>query len=101
MIDNPNPPSKTKAEAFAEEPDRFVDSHTLIFAIARTPEGMGCLCNPKDTDEARRTMVFSNMELSKKIMILEAKAKQSKIIPAPGGIMNAVRSGMFRKGRPS
>lgn len=31
-------PKKTKAELFAEEPDRFVDCNEILFAISRHPE---------------------------------------------------------------
>ena len=96
MIENPE---KSKSELFSEDPDRFIDARDLMIAIMRTPDGPAIHCEPKDSIEARHAIVACSMELSKKIIVMEAKASMNKnrIVKPQGGFLHGVRDVFGKK----
>ena len=58
-------PQKTKAELFAENPDRFVDLTEIVFAIFRDPE----------TNKISRTL--TQMESIEESFVVEGRTRES------------------------
>lgn len=84
---------KTKAEVFAEDPDRFVDTHTLIVAVGRSPKGMTILFSPRDRKEAIRAKAELDIALIREIIKADAhtEATKNRIVQPRGGIINFAR----------
>lgn len=90
----PTPPEKTKAELFAENPDAFIDARNLIVAMQRTPKGPALLMQFSSRHEA--IMTLGELETSILAQIIQSDQERAKqrIVPAKGGIINAVRNRM-------
>ncbi len=100
MIDTPKTPEPTKAELFAQNPDRFVDSQDLIIAIMRSPEGSMLYLNPRSRLEIVATLGEVQVALTREAFVYDEKARalREKIVrPGTGGIINAARRGIFGK----
>lgn len=107
----PQAPEKTKAELFAEDPDRFVDRKSLLVSVERHPEYgvLGIAINigregqtANDAmQEAGSVQSFINRKMTKFVdKIEEALIKRSQataIVKSNGkGIIDFARNG-FRK----
>ncbi len=92
------PQPKSKAELFAENPDNFIDISEIVICIVRSPQGPAMLCKPINRAEAIMARGECDIALFKTIMENDLRNKQSQVVTPPkGGIINAVRKGMFRR----
>ena len=100
-VNEPTPvPQKTKAELFAENPDRFQDLEEVIIQVSRHPENgmLGILMrfgvNEESTkevyEEALQVQSYVTRKISQFLSLLEAetaKKKQATEIVKPNGRM--------------
>lgn len=84
-------PEKTKAELFAEAPDRFVNMDDLVVATLRTEKGMSIYVNPHSRAELIKAKAEVEVALLREIFALDAMAASEKKIVKPNGIMNFAR----------
>ena len=111
----PEPIEKSKAELFAEDPDRFADRQSLLFSVERHPQYkvLGHMMNiaregmtgNQALEEAMVVQKFIERKLTHYIDALEINIKKRAeavgIVGAngkkpQGGIINAVRNGFKR-----
>lgn len=82
---------KTKAELFAESPDKFVNTDDIICAVGRSDKGMTLLMNPKSRSEI--VSAFGELQLA----VIAESIRFNDIVKAqklqkPGGIINFARN---------
>lgn len=100
MLEENATPDKTKAELFAENPDRFEDLEKVLMVVKRNEDGQLMILNQVSTVE-ELWIVKGAVEQNVNIRVAVAQQKQQimkpKIVTGNGkGIINAVRNG-FRK----
>lgn len=89
-MENPSPEVKSKAELFAENPDRFIDINDIVIATQMTEKGLAVAINMRfSRGDIARSLGELQIEVMRKIIYNDA-AKASTIVP-PGGIMNFAR----------
>jgi len=98
----PEAPIKTKAEIFAEDPDRFIDKNTLIIALMRTPQGPAVYFVPRSRQEMITTKGEIDALIAKEIFMFDMRAdklREGQIAKPEGGIISAARNRMFKHKR--
>ena len=97
-------PEKSKAELFAENPDRFVDLAEIVFAVFRDPETgevNKTLPQCRSIQETYIAEGYTRDSLALYRAALREKSKASRIVPANGknpGFIAGLRN-MGRNGR--
>lgn len=80
----------TKAELFAQDPDRFIDAQEVLFVIGRDPEGRLMIMNRCMTMADCKDVRFeADMSTLERIGLIRAEAakNRSKIVVAKNGSM--------------
>ena len=90
-------PEKSKAELFAENPDRFVDMETLVIATMQTEDGLSMYINGKmKRNDVVRAMAEIQIAIMRDVIYADA-AKAQRIIKPQGSIIGAARNRLFKR----